>query len=273
MSLNEEQIEHYRTHGWIAPIDVMSEADGLELGRQLLDAEASYPEHLADRGRNNAHLAFPFLADLARHPVIVSAAQSLVGMDVALSSSVIFAKDPDSTAFVSWHQDAFYMGLEPDNFVTAWIALTPSTLQSGCVTVLPGTHKVRAQHSDTFGEDNILTRGQEVTDVDTSEQAHLELRPGQMSLHHPWLVHGSQPNQSDYRRIGIAMQSYMGADVRPTRGEHHVMHIAGAPLAAEFVETPTPSAPCTPEAVAIRQAANDAFAAVLYDGAEKHRAL
>jgi len=273
MRLSDAQVEHYRTQGWIAPIDVMSEDDGLALGRLLVEAETEHPEHLAARGRNNAHLAFPFLADLAVHPVIVSAVQSLVGEDVALSSSVIFAKDPDSTAFVSWHQDAFYMGLEPDNFVTAWIALTPSTLQSGCVTVLPGTHKVRSAHNDTFGEDNILTRGQEVSDVDTSEQVHLELQPGQMSLHHPWLVHGSQPNRSDYRRIGIAMQSYMGADVRPTRGEHHVMHIAGAPLAKEFIETPAPTGTCTPEAVAIRQAANDAFSAVLYDGAEQHRAL
>jgi len=273
MSLNDGQIEQYRTDGWIAPIDVMSEEAGLELGRQLAAAEAEYPEHLEARGRNNAHLAFPFLADLAVHPVIVSAVQSLVGADAALSSSVIFAKDPDSTSFVSWHQDAFYMGLEPDNFVTAWVALTPSTLQSGCVTVLPGTHKIRSEHTDTFGDDNILTRGQEVAEVDTSGQVHLELRPGQMSLHHPWLVHGSQPNQSDYRRVGIAMQSYIGADVRPTRGEHHVMHITGAPVAPEFVETPVPTANCTAEAVAIRQAANDAFAAVLYEGAEQHRAL
>lgn len=273
MGLSDEQIGRYRTDGWLAPLTVMTASNAGELAAELACAEAAYPEHLHASNRNNAHLAFPFLAQLATHPGIVDAVRSLVGNDISLWSTVLFIKEPDSSAFVSWHQDAHYMAIEPDNFVTAWLALTPSTLESGCVSVLPGTHTTRSAHSDTFADDNILTRGQQVEGVDASAAVHLELQPGQMSLHHPWLLHGSQPNQSDKRRVGVAMQAYLGRDVRPVKGEHHVMHVAGDQPPAEFHVAPFPAEDCSAQGIAARTAANQAFADVLYDGAEQRREL
>ncbi len=273
MSLTPTQIAHYRNEGWVCPIDVLTAEEAAETLAALEEAEQRFPEALHAEHRNNAHLAFPFLADLALDDRVVDAVESLIGPDIVLGSTVLFIKEPSTDAFVSWHQDAFYMGLEPANFVTAWIALTPSNPDTGCVTVLPRTHTARQHHDDTFGEDNILTRGQTITHVDSSLGVDLVLEPGQMSLHDPWLVHGSQPNRSNARRIGIAMQSYLGADVRPTRGEHHVIHVRGAKPHASFVDVPVPSAPMSPAAVAVRQAANDAMASVLYDGAEQTRAL
>ena len=89
---------------------------------------------------------------------------------MAFWSSVLFIKEPHSGAFVSWHQDATYMILNSDNHVTAWIALIPSTEESGCVAVIPGTHRQGiVNHEDTFGEDNILTRGQRVMGIDESQ--------------------------------------------------------------------------------------------------------
>ncbi len=273
MGLTTEQVERYRADGWLAPLDVLDLVDAISLAKQLESAESTYPDHLHASNRNNAHLAFPFLADLATHPAIVDAVRSLIGDDISLWSTVLFIKEPGSSAFVSWHQDAHYMALEPDNFVTAWVALTPSTLESGCVSVLPGTHTSQARHSDTFGDDNILTRGQQVDDVDTSGMVHLELQPGQMSLHHPRLIHGSQPNRSNQRRVGVAMQAYLGGNVRPTSGQHHVMHIAGRKPPSEFSISPRPFGICTPAGLATRAAANQALADVLYDGAEIRRGL
>lgn len=271
--LSASEIDQYRREGWIAPIDVMSEDEALGLAQQLADAEAEYPEHFVGPGRNNAHLAFPFLTDVTTDPRIVDRAAALIGDDVALTSTVLFVKEPDSAGYVSWHQDSFYMGLSGDNFVTAWLALTPSTLETGCVSVIPGTHRQRVDHVDTFGDDNILTRGQQVPVVEEATAVHLELRPGQMSLHHHLLVHGSQPNRSPHRRVGFAMQSYLGAGVLPERGEHHVMHVAGAALDPAFTESPRPVGRCTPEGLAVRAAANEAFASVLYDGAKVRRQL
>lgn len=273
VGLSDAQITRYRQRGWIAPIDVMDESEAGELLRLLEEAEERHPGELHAEHRNNAHLAFPFLADLALDSRIVDAVDGLVGTDICLSSSVLFIKEPDSTAFVSWHQDAFYIGLAPDNFVTAWVALTPSTRESGCVSVIPGSHKNRVDHLDTFGRDNILTRGQSVPDVNEAAAVDLVLRPGQMSLHHPWLVHGSQPNRSAKRRVGIAMQSYLGADVRPTRGEYHVLAVRGAAPHASFTTVVPPKAEVDSEAVAVRAAANEALSAVLYDGADQTRSL
>ncbi len=273
MTLTTADIEHYGEHGWLAPIDVMSEAEATEILTRLERAELDHAEHLHPEHRNNAHLVFPFLADLCVDRRIVDPVTALLGDDLSLWSTVLFAKDPDSSAFVSWHQDAHYMALEPDHFVTAWLALTPSTIESGCVSVLPGTHRRRHDHADTFGDDNILTRGQTVTDVDPDRAVHLELRPGQMSLHHPWLVHGSQPNRSGARRVGFALQSFLAADVRPLRGDHHVLPVRGAAPDPAFVTVAPPSSELAPDAVEARRAANAALAGVLYDGADSVRGL
>ncbi len=62
-------------------------------------------------------------------------------------------------------------------------------------------------HRDTFAQDNLLTRGQEImVEVDESGAVPLVLRPGEMSLHHVRLVHGSPPNPSGDRRIGFAIR-------------------------------------------------------------------
>ena len=273
MTLTSAELEQYRTQGWLAPIDVLSERDALALAGKLETAERGYPAELHAENRNNAHLAFPFLAELAKHPTIADVVTAIVGADITLWSTVLFVKEPDSAAFVSWHQDAFYMGLDPDDFVTAWIALTPSTRQTGCVSVIPGSHSRVHEHQDTFGADNILTRGQSVAEVDATKAVHLELQPGQMSLHHPWLIHGSQPNRSSQRRIGVAMQSYLGARVHPVRGIHHVMHIRGRPVSAPFVEAPAPASECSLDAMAVRAAANNALADVLYNDAAERRDL
>ena len=273
MALTSSQIEHYRHHGWVAPVDVMPEDEAAALLAAFEAAEAAHPGDLHAEHRNNAHLVLKFLADVVIDPRIVESVAALVGSDLALWSTVLFVKEPASSAFVSWHQDAHYMGLEPEDFVTAWLALTPSTRQSGCVSVIPGSHRRRFAHTDRFGDDNILTRGQEVDEIDPATTVHLELRPGQMSLHHPRLVHGSQPNRSDHRRVGLALQSYLGAGVRPVRGEHHVVAVCGAPPAEGFTTVPLPSESVTEDARRVRAAANAALSSVLYDGAEVTRRL
>lgn len=271
--LTDEQVVQYREHGWVAPIDLLTADEAADALAALEEAEADFPDDLHAENRNNAHLLLPFLAELAVHEVVLECVRSLVADPVALSSSVLFIKEPRTGSYVSWHQDATYMALEPDDFVTAWIALTPSTVDSGCVSVLPGTHRRGIlEHTDAYGDDNILTRGQYL-DVDDSTAVDLVLAPGQMSLHHPHLVHGSQPNRSDDRRVGVAFQSYLGAGVRPTRGEHHVMAIDDRPVDPAFHTVPAPAARCTPEGRATRLIVNDAFADVLYEGAEVRRLL
>lgn len=274
MSLTDEQIEHFRQHGYVAPIDVMSADEATELRRLLEVAEAAHPDELHAENRNNPHLVLPFFGALSTDPRIVDYVEALVGPDIMLWSTVLFAKAPHSGSFVSWHQDSTYMAVSHNNDVTAWLALTPSTLDNGCVSVIPGTHKSgKVEHVDTFGDDNILTRGQEVQGVDPNTAVHLELKPGQMSLHHPWVVHGSQPNRSDDRRIGLALQTFMGADMRPSRGPQYVTHVRGAAIDSSWCELSLPTEVCSAQGLANRDMANQAFADILYDGAERRRKL
>ena len=122
---------------------------------------------------------------------------------------------------MSWHQDSTYWGLEPADIVTAWVALSDSTIENGAMRVIPGSHlQEQFPHRDTFAPDNLLSRGQEImVDVDDRQAVTLELAAGEMSLHHVRLIHGSEPNPSGQRRIGFAIR-YIPTYVRQVAGSH-----------------------------------------------------
>jgi ectoine hydroxylase-related dioxygenase (phytanoyl-CoA dioxygenase family) len=145
---------------------------------------------------------------------VLDAVEEVLGPDILVWSSQWFAKLPHDRAFVSWHQDATYWGLTPPNVSTAWIALTVSDAANGCLRVIPGTHRGELlPQRETYGADNMLSRGQEIAvAVDESQAVDLVLRPGQFSLHHVGIVHGSGPNESTGPRIGLAVR-YISPDV------------------------------------------------------------
>ena len=101
------------------------------------------------------------------------------------------------------------------------MAFTDSTAANGAMRVIPASHKLdQVPHRDTFAAANLLSRGQEImVDVDEREAAMLELAAGEMSLHHVRLIHGSDPNPSDDRRIGFAIR-YIPTYVRQVAGSH-----------------------------------------------------
>jgi len=272
--LNKEQIEQYHETGYISPINVMSEDEAAGYKEKLEAAERDHPEHIHAENRNNAHLSFKFLDELAYHPVILDVVEDLLGPDFSLWASVLFIKEANSKGFVSWHQDATYMGMNKNTFLSPWIALSPSNLDTGCMSMIPGSHKQHiVEHEDTFGADNILTRGQRVNDVDESKAEHLILRPGQMSVHHCEVIHGSQPNLSNERRIGFALQSYMQNDVIQEIAQNQWMHCRGQRRnTPDHRELRRPKFDLDPDAMADREAASENYANILYHGAAQKRA-
>ena len=168
--------------------------------------------------RHKSHLLFPWINDLMRHPRVLDAVEDVLGPNLLVWSTSFFIKEARDPGFVSWHQDATYWGLSSPDVCTAWIALSPANKVSGCMKFIPGTHKEQVEHADTFHKDNLLTRGQEIAvEVDESKAIYAELKPGQASLHHVLLFHGSAPNQSDDRRIGLAIR-YVPTHVRQAVG-------------------------------------------------------
>ena len=271
--LTKLQIEQYHDQGFISPIRVISEQEALSIKDELEQVEKEFPEEINSESRNNLHLSFAFLDALAHNRIIVDAIEDLIGPDISLWASVMFIKEPSSKQYVSWHQDATYMGLDSLDFPTPWIALSPSNIETGCMTMIAGSHKTKIQnHEDTFAENNILTRGQVIQDVDESKAVDLILQPGEMSIHHGAVIHGSQPNNSNQRRIGFSLQSYMPNNVKQIVGRNLWTHVRGQKRQDDDgMLLDRPRFNMDPNTVAQRKIANKNLSEILYKGAKEKR--
>ncbi len=218
-SLSTDAIRQYREQGYYAPVRALSTREAAEVRRHLEEYEQVHGA-VAGPLRHKTHLVFTWLDDLIRHPGILDAVEDLIGPNILCWGTSFFIKEPRNPSFVSWHQDSTYWGLEPPDIVTAWVAISESTLENGAMRVIPGTHRgEQMAHRDTFASNNLLSRGQEVAvTVDDASAVDLVLQPGEMSLHHVRLIHGSEPNPSARRRIGFAIR-YLPTHVRQTVGE------------------------------------------------------
>lgn len=268
--LTPAQIAQFREQGYVHPIRVMSESQATALRARLEAFEAASGGPLKGAFRHKTHLLFAWLADLVHHDTILNAVEDLHGPDLFCWSSSFFIKEPRNPAFVSWHQDSTYWGLNKTDVVTAWIALSPSTKANGAMAVIPGTHLLsQVPHRDTFAKDNMLTRGQEVAvEVDATKAVTIELKPGEMSLHHVLLVHGSAPNPSDVRRIGFAAR-YIPTSVRQLSGERDsATLVRGTDAHCHFEHEPRATRDLDPAFVALHRDIAERNARILYRGTD-----
>ena len=214
--LNSKQLRDYRADGYVYPLDALSAVDVARYRDELRKTE----EHLGGslmgvdkKFRGNLHFLCKWVDELARTPAIIDAAEDLLGPDILLYTTRFFIKEPRSEGIAAWHQDSTYFGLRPFDHVTAWVALCDVTPETGPVEFAVGSH-IRGQLQQKSGliQNSVNTAGQIIVEwFDQSQVDRAILKPGQFSLHHTCVVHQSQPNRSDQRRIGIAL-SYI-----PTR--------------------------------------------------------
>ena len=269
--LNNEQIAQYREDGFLSPVRVMAEDEALALRAELEAIEAGMGGPLRGDLRHKTHLLFPFLAALVRHPTILDAVEDLLGPDILCWSSNFFIKEAADPAFVSWHQDSTYWGLSAPDVATAWVALTPSNAENGAMAMIPGSHRFdQMPHHDTFHRHNLLTRGQEIAvKVDESDAVLVELKPGQASLHHVLLFHGSEPNRSDDRRIGLAIR-YVPTRLKQAVGQRDwATLVRGKDSFGHFEPEYVPKRDLEPEALAFHKAVTEEQVRVLYRGTGK----
>lgn len=214
--LSAEQIERYRNEGFLCPIPVLApdELRRCQEGFAELEAELG-PVKRFDGG----HRYFGWAHDLATHPRIADTVEALLGPDLLVCGSLIFAKPPHDPGYVAWHQDSVYSNWHLTPTTSAWIALAPSTPENGCMRVIPGSHRGGLrEHRERRSEGNLLNRGEEIeVEVDESEAHDLALQPGEMSLHESNIIHGSRPNRSDVQRIGFIIRFVTPAYRAPTR--------------------------------------------------------
>jgi hypothetical protein len=226
--LSSNQIQEYNDKGYVAPIDVLTRDETIKIRKEIEFIEKKFPEEIENSGRYNAHLISPLLDKVVHSSKILDAVESIIGKNILVCGTTLFIKNPNEKGFVSYHQDAKYIGLEPHNWVTAWVAITNANEKNGCMRMWAGSHKDNLKnHNQKFNEGNLLTRGQTVENVPKNEVKPLVLNAGQMSLHHPTLVHGSGLNKSNDRRIGFVVQSYIGSNVKQILGKNAVQIARG----------------------------------------------
>jgi len=268
--LSPAAVDAYNRDGYYFPIDVLSPAEVAECRGRLEAYERGAGGPIKGNLRQKPHLLFPWINQLIRHPRILDAVESILGPDLMVWGTSFFIKEPHDPGYVSWHQDSTYWGLSAPDVTTVWLALSPANELSGAMKFMPGTQHTQVGHRDTFHEHNLLSRGQELeVAVDESKAVLAVLEPGQASLHHVMLFHGSAPNRSDDRRIGLAIR-YIPTRLRQIVGEKDsATLVRGEDRFGHFEHEPVPAADLAPEAVAAHARLTRQQAATLYRGTGK----
>ena len=242
--LHDDEAAHYRREGWVVPrfrlppARVAAMVDALEmLLRQNpgVRPEKLVSAHIEGDNGEGVRGSRAFL-DLARDPEIVELVSGVLGEDVILWGCHVFCKPAVEGYETPWHQDGHYWPIRPLATCTAWVALEPSTVENGCLRVIPRSHAGKQLHEHLHEDRTDLTLNQRMADVDESAAVDIELQPGEMSLHDVYMIHGARANTSGRRRTGAALRympstSVFERDLRPVDGKSGVpVNFARRPL-------------------------------------------
>ena len=216
--LTLRQQSSFQEQGIVFPVRVLTAAEA-ERYCQACDWLES---QLGGRPRTievrQMHLHFAWAYSLATHPRVLDAVEDLLGPNLLVWATELFAKHPQESAVsIGWHRDGPYMGLDPDKTVTAWIALTASHRENGCMRVV---REVNRNESPQWNarQDRILG-GHENRLPDVPEELldDVALDAGEMSLHDVYVLHGSGPNRGEDKRVGFAIR-FTTPECRPAVG-------------------------------------------------------
>tara|TARA_B100000809_G_scaffold105792_1_gene104339 strand:- start:1711 stop:2505 length:795 start_codon:yes stop_codon:yes gene_type:complete len=194
----------YDDQGFLTGVPIIHPSEALA-HRSILEAVE------AERGpmhyQFKAHIAMQSTYQLAILPKILNIVEQLIGPDILLYSAAYIVKEANTKSHVSWHQDLTYWGLDSDAQVSVWLALSDASEASGCMHMIPGSHKHGQQkHHNTQDNNNVLLSGQTINDINPNQSIAAILKAGQASFHHGWTIHCSQPNLTNDRRIGLNIQ-------------------------------------------------------------------
>lgn len=239
-ALSEAQREFYEREGYLCPLPCLSAAAAREARESLARFRIATGMSAGDIVFKG-HLAFPWSYELASHPAILDPVEDIIGPDILVFASKFWIKEAGDGAFVTWHQDSAYFGIDPVELVSVWVALTDSNPGNGCVRAIPGTHKgPTLYHVERTGDRNLLARGQRIeAGIDEATAVDFDLRTGQFSMHDVRLVHGSLPNEGASPRIGLAF-FYIPTHVRSILGRRSAQLVRGVDEYGHWDPDPAP---------------------------------
>ena len=224
--LNEEQIEFFHTHGYLAGIRVLDDQQIETLRAEL--SELIDPNHRGNdlfyefHSNESAHPATvlfhalgawriaPGFHDLLWNPAFLMPASQLLGGAVRFWHDQLFCKPAHHGGVVAWHQDySYWTRTQPMAHLSCWIGLDDSTRENGCVHYVPGSHRwgllpITGLTNDMRAIESMLSDEQKVQFTPVP----IELKQGECSFHHPLMVHGSYENKSDRPRRGAVINVF-----------------------------------------------------------------
>ena len=196
---------------------------GYTVARQLVDAEnvEEYRAHLAavqsaaPRGPSSIRAFAPdrdaFLASVAADPRLVGWAEELLASPVTCFGMTYMVKEAMVGPEALWHQDGYpwqqQMGIT--DAVTLWIALDDVNEANGALRVIRGSHVRPAQPlvpAATPEDGGYFGAGIDPGPFDPADVDVLVLATGDVSAHHPCLIHGSGPNTSSEDRRALVLR-------------------------------------------------------------------
>jgi non-heme Fe2+,alpha-ketoglutarate-dependent halogenase len=200
--LTHKQLSDYEELGYLHSIPVLS-PDEVAYFRDAIERTCRALGGGVTR-LDAPHLFFGWAWDLSTHPRVLDCMEQLVGPNVLLKSTRLFYKFGNSDSFVGWHQDGITEEVK-DGYVPAiWLGLTPATAENGCLRVVPRSHRLGLiPHAARPNPDNLTTQGA-TAEVDIGTPQDVVMQAGEMSLHHPLVLHASNPNRSGESRIGFS---------------------------------------------------------------------
>ena len=266
--LSSAQIEAFHRDGFVSPVRAMS-PERARYYRQRLEAfETNYPD---DRLKidQKAHMICPWVDEMIREPGILNATEDLIGPDILCWGTCLRAKKPDGMTFAGWHQDTAYADVKPIVVIVA-LALSPSHAQNGCIRGIPGSHRgPLLPHKEAFATNSLLTREQYIdAEFDTTPAADFELDPGEVTLFNNAIIHSSNPNHGNDRRILFLLEMV------PTHAYQHepresAVLVRGQDSFGNFDQDPQPQTEMGAMELAAWQRAVEIQSSVLFRGAQR----
>jgi hypothetical protein len=241
MTTTENSRTLFERDGIVFPIPALPPEKTAAYRACFAEMEQLAGRPLARVGNPGRHFAWAYR--LATERLVLDAVEEVLGPDLLLAGTLVFCKYPRDPAFVAWHQDNYYSNWHLTPSASAWIALRDSTIENGCMRVVPGSHREGVlPHEEKRNANNLLQQGQEIqVEVNEADAVEVVLREGEMSLHHSAIIHGSRPNRSDTQRLGFIARFVTSAyDLASqqapfilTRGEAGQKNVQLAPPPAE----------------------------------------
>lgn len=217
LSVLQEKKRHFDSRGYTVFREVL-DADLMQEAKQHVEwLMRKHPDQRPEQLTHDLVANDPFWVRLVSDDRLLDIAEQFIGPNIALFASHYISKPAYDGRPVLWHQDGSYWPLEPMEVVTLWLSVDDSTRENGCLRVIPGTQTLSLQEMKKSARDNnVLESEVDPSLVDESQAVDLILKSGDVSVHHPNIIHGSEANTSPLRRCGLTIR-YIPTTTRITR--------------------------------------------------------